>query len=238
LFDNVVHGGKGSDRERSVRELYADIMRRADDKERLSRCLRSISDRLSVKKSPDPAETQFLAQRELYGDDVGLLSFFFFNLVRLKPGQAIFTGAGVPHAYIKGNIIECMANSDNVVRAGLTNKFKDVETLLDIMRYEFAECEIINSEQRADDVVYNTGAEEFRITRQRKGGGFKRVCKSNDRPSVCLIADGEIEVMWNYAGMDHLKSFSKGESFFIPAFLSEFRISSTNGVDHFLVEIP
>jgi mannose-6-phosphate isomerase len=238
LVDAVIEAGKPGDRETAIRELYADIMRKTDKKEKLSSCIFKIRERLSHKTSPTPEEAQFLEQYEVYGADVGLLSFFFFNLVHLKRGQAMFTAAGVPHAYIKGNIVECMANSDNVVRAGLTSKFRDVETLLDILKYNFGECEILNSGQKMDEVTYNTEAEEFKITRFKKGAGFKKLCRSNDRPSVCLIAGGEIEIVWSHAGVDHLHSFSRGDSFFIPAFLSEYRMSSIGETDFFRVEIP
>lgn len=238
IFNNVVSPASEDARESAVKELYKDIMRNGGEKERLSSCIRKIRERLTKKVPRTAEEIQFLNQYELFGDDVGLLSFFFFNLIELKPGQAIFTGAGIPHAYIQGNIVECMANSDNVVRAGLTNKFKDVETLLDIMRYEFSDCTIMNSEQKQDEVVYDAGAEEFRLTHVHKGGGFKRACRSNDRPSVCLITGGEAEIVWSLAGAEHLKRISKGESFFIPAFLEEFRISSSSGVDYFTVDIP
>ncbi len=235
---NEVTGRKGHDLETAITELYADVMRRAGDKERLSACIGKIRDRLSVRRDLAPEEVQFLKQYELYGNDVGLLSFFFFNLVDLKPGQAVFTRAGVPHAYIEGNIIECMANSDNVVRAGLTNKFRDVETLLDIMRFEFGRCEIMNPEQKMDEVVYNVDVEEFRVTHFRKGRGNTGVCWSNDRPSVYLIAGGGVNVAWNHAGADLVQDFSKGESFLVPASLSEFRVSSRDEADYFVVEIP
>jgi mannose-6-phosphate isomerase len=238
LIEGVTEVGKAGDRERAIKELYADIMRKADEKEKLSSCILKIRERLSRKTSPAPEEIQFLKQYEVYGADVGLLSFFFFNLVYLRRGQAIFTDAGVPHAYIKGNIVECMANSDNVVRAGLTNKFRDVETLLDILKYDFSECEVMNSGQKMDEVTYETKAEEFKITRFKKEAGFKKICRSNDRPSVCLIAGGEIEVVWSHAGVDHLHSFSKGEAIFIPASLGEFRMSSIGETDFFTVEIP
>ena len=58
---------------------------------------------------------------------------FFLNFIELNPGEALFTPPGIPHAYISGNVIECMANSDNVVRVGLTSKFKDAGTLLQIV---------------------------------------------------------------------------------------------------------
>lgn len=44
----------------------------------------------------------------------------------------MFIPAGIPHAYLKGNIVECMASSDNVIRAGLTGKFKDIPALLEV----------------------------------------------------------------------------------------------------------
>lgn len=238
LYDAVVGKSEIGPLESAVKNLYADMMKKSETNEGLSSCVRAIHERL-LKKNPRTAEEEeFLRQHELYGDDVGLLSFFFLNLVDLKAGQSIFTAAGVPHAYIKGNIIECMANSDNVVRAGLTGKFKDVDTLLDIVRYEFADCEIINSEQHTGEVVYKSGAEEFEITRLSKEGGFKRVCRPQDRPSIWLVTGGELEVVWSRAGADHLKSFSRGESFFVPAFLSEFSVSSESGVDCFIVGIP
>lgn len=238
VYSRVVSGGDGPGLEDAVKKLYADIMRKGDRKEELSSCIGKIRERLSRKQSPSAEDLQFLRQYELYGDDIGLFSFFFFNLVQLKQGQAIFTRAGMPHTYIEGNIIECMANSDNVVRAGLTHKYKDVETLLNIVKYEFAACEIMNAEHKQDEVVYDAGVEEFRLTRVHKGGGFKRACRSSDRPSVYLVTGGEAEVVWSFAGVDHLESFSKGDSFFVPAFLSEFRISSESGVDYFTVEIP
>ena len=56
--------------------------------------------------------------------------------IRLAPGQAIFLPANVPHAYLAGEIIECMAASDNVIRAGLTPKFKDTRVLCSSLTYE------------------------------------------------------------------------------------------------------
>ena len=62
--------------------------------------------------------------------DRGIFSIFLFNLVHLKRGQGIFQGAGLPHAYLEGQNVEIMANSDNVLRGGLTPKHIDVPELL------------------------------------------------------------------------------------------------------------
>lgn len=62
--------------------------------------------------------------------DRGIFSIFFFNIVHLKKGEGIFQGPGVPHAYLEGQNAEIMANSDNVLRGGLTTKHIDVQELL------------------------------------------------------------------------------------------------------------
>lgn len=78
----------------------------------------------------------FLDLKEQYGlKDIGLLFIFFFNIMRLKRGEAVVITPNEPHAYISGDLVECMANSDNVVRGGLTPKLKDKETLYQMLPY-------------------------------------------------------------------------------------------------------
>ncbi|GAA93370.1 uncharacterized protein L969DRAFT_19764 [Mixia osmundae IAM 14324] len=74
---------------------------------------------------------------EQFKNDVGIFCSFVLNVVTLEPGQAIFLKANEPHAYLTGNIVECMATSDNVVRAGLTPKLRDTPTLINMLTYTF-----------------------------------------------------------------------------------------------------
>lgn len=80
-------------------------------------------------------EELVLRLEKQYPGDVGVISAFFFNYVKLNPGEALYLGANEPHAYIYGECIECMATSDNVVRAGLTPKHRDVRTLCSMLTY-------------------------------------------------------------------------------------------------------
>jgi mannose-6-phosphate isomerase len=226
------------EKERAVKELYVAIMKSSGDKAKLDSCISKMFKRIKTKLSPTEEETQFLIQYELYGNDVGLLSLFFFNMINLKPNQAIFTDAGVPHAYIKGNIIECMANSDNVVRAGLTNKFKDVDTLTEIIKYEFDEYEIINSQAAGDDITYKTTANEFEVSVFSKSAGFKKTITSNDKPSVILITEGTLDVSWKSEGNVKTQKYSHGETVLLPASLSEYNIATIDSAKYFVVEIP
>ena len=68
-----------------------------------------------------------LSLEKQYPGDVGVLAAYFMNYVKLSPGEALYVGANEPHAYLSGECIECMATSDNVVRAGLTPKYRDVQ---------------------------------------------------------------------------------------------------------------
>lgn len=71
-----------------------------------------------------------------YPADVGVIASLFLNYVKLNHGEALYLGANEPHAYICGECIECMATSDNVVRAGLTPKHRDIQTLLSMLTYQ------------------------------------------------------------------------------------------------------
>jgi mannose-6-phosphate isomerase class I len=70
-----------------------------------------------------------------YGADIGIFSIFFFNVLSLQRGDAMFLAPCLPHAYIRGELVELMACSDNVVRAGLTPKHKHVDELLSMLLY-------------------------------------------------------------------------------------------------------
>nr|CAG4645583.1 EOG090X07LH [Lynceus sp. MCZ IZ 141354] len=99
---------------------------------------REISAHLDIikERNNDVAHQLFVRIAALYPDDVGCFCVYFMNYVILKRGEVMFLGPNIPHAYIFGECLECMACSDNVVRAGLTPKFKDVETLCTMLDYQ------------------------------------------------------------------------------------------------------
>ena len=82
-------------------------------------------------------DTLVLRLSREYPKDVGIFCPYFLCYRSLKPGEAVFLGANEPHAHLSGDCVEIMATSDNVVRAGLTPKLRDVETLTEMLTYEF-----------------------------------------------------------------------------------------------------
>ncbi|QSZ33020.1 hypothetical protein DSL72_002605 [Monilinia vaccinii-corymbosi] len=144
--------------------------------------------------------------------DVGLFVQFFLNYVKLEVGEAMFLKADDIHAYLSGDIIECMAASDNVVRAGFTPKFKDVDTLTSMLTYSYAPI----SEQKMEPVdypyatlnaaAYSSGSSamlydppiaEFSVVKtDLKKKGAKATFEQIAGPSIfiCTIGNGKISV--------------------------------------------
>ncbi len=98
--------------------------------------------------------------------DRGIFSVYLFNLLNLRPGEAIFQDAGLPHAYLEGQNVEIMANSDNVLRGGLTPKHIDVPELLKNIRFEATEPAIILSKSVGGPIsAFQTPAPDFELCR-------------------------------------------------------------------------
>lgn len=98
--------------------------------------------------------------------DRGIFSIYFFNLLRLRKGEGLFQDAGVPHAYLEGQNVEIMANSDNVLRGGLTNKHIDVKELMKHIKFGETIPKIILPQRINDcEQVYRTGAPDFKLSR-------------------------------------------------------------------------
>lgn len=119
-----------------IREMYTRLM--TAHPKRVNEKVNALLSRLEEKDDKSPEENLILRVSKDYPGDVGMFSIFFLNYVQITPEtphRFIYCAPDEPHAYLLGECVECMALSDNVVRAGLTPKFKDVETLLDMMTY-------------------------------------------------------------------------------------------------------
>lgn len=137
----------------------------------------------------------FLRLATRFPADRGALAAYFLNLVRLQPGTAMFLAAGEPHAYLDGVIVECMANSDNVVRAGLTAKFIDRNTLLDMLTYREGPPRIRRGRQRrAGERCYTVPVPEFQVETWHHAPGSPRQRRSRDTVALLLVLNGTIRI--------------------------------------------
>ena len=106
----------------------------------------------------------FLSLCEQHPEDTGALLAVFMNYTILEPHEAISIDANIPHAYLKGDLVECMASSDNVIRVGLTNKIKDIAALLCCVSYDTNPALIRYPMNQGDCCrLYKSGFEEFDV---------------------------------------------------------------------------
>ncbi|TGZ17667.1 mannose-6-phosphate isomerase, class I [Streptomyces sp. S816] len=142
--------------------------------------------------------------------DPGVIAAMLLNHVRLQPGEALFLGAGVPHAYLDGLGVEIMANSDNVLRCGLTPKHVDVPELLRVVRFEAGDPGVLRPEAAPDgEEVYETPIDEFRLSRYALAEGGAAHDLTRDTPQILLCTAGSVR-----AGEHELVP---GQSVFVPA---------------------
>ncbi|MFD7945609.1 mannose-6-phosphate isomerase, class I, partial [Streptomyces sp. NPDC059744] len=123
--------------------------------------------------------------------DPGVIAAMLLNYVQLQPGEALFLGAGVPHAYLGGLGVEIMANSDNVLRCGLTPKHIDVPELLRIVRFEATDPGILRPEASpSGEELYETPVDEFRLSRFDLSPGAAPVDLTRHTPQILLCTAG------------------------------------------------
>ncbi|MDI3390216.1 mannose-6-phosphate isomerase, class I [Streptomyces sp. B-S-A8] len=145
-----------------------------------------------------------------YPGDPGVIAAMLLNHVRLQPGEALFLGAGVPHAYLDGLGVEIMANSDNVLRCGLTPKHVDVPELLRIVRFQATDPGVLRPEADPDgEEVYETPIDEFRLSRFVLPAGSTPRDLTARTPQILLCTAGNV-----HTGELEL---APGESVFVPA---------------------
>ncbi|MFE5895600.1 mannose-6-phosphate isomerase, class I [Streptomyces sp. NPDC056462] len=145
-----------------------------------------------------------------YPGDPGVIAAMLLNYVRLQPGEALFLGAGIPHAYLSGLGVEIMANSDNVLRCGLTPKHVDVPELLRVVRFEAGDPGVLRPEASPDgEEVYETPIDEFRLSRYVLPEGTTAHDVTRATPQILLCTAGSVRIG------EH--DLTPGRSVFVPA---------------------
>jgi mannose-6-phosphate isomerase len=137
---------------------------------------------------------------ERYPGDAGVLASLLLNRVSLSPGEAIYLPAGNLHAYLQGVGVEVMANSDNVLRGGLTPKHVDVPELLRVLDFTPTSEAALRTEMISDgiELVYRTPADEFAASVLRVDGEqlkheIDAPCR-HDGPQILVCTEGSAVV--------------------------------------------
>ncbi len=142
--------------------------------------------------------------------DRGIFSIYLFNLVHLKKGEGIYQGAQLPHAYLEGQNVELMSNSDNVLRAGLTDKHIDVAELLKHVSFVETVPNILGSYADVKEIVeFDTPAKEFKLYQYHMEENS--IDLYSHSAEILLVINGTVSIK---AG-DEILNASKGEAVFI-----------------------
>jgi mannose-6-phosphate isomerase len=158
---------------------------------------------------------------EQYPGDIGVISPFLLNLIRLEPGEAMLLHAGRLHAYLDGVGIELMANSDNVLRGGLTPKHVDVPELLEVLSFAETRIKLLRPDARG---TYPSDVREFRLSVIKPLPSVPY--ESDPGPErgieilICVGGDAEVT---NIADGSRLP-VRKGTTFVVPAAVAKYRI--------------
>ncbi len=162
---------------------------------------------------------------EHYPGDVGLFSPLFLNVIELAPGEAMFLDAETPHAYLRGTGIEIMANSDNVLRAGLTPKHMDVEELIANTRFiPVPASELLTRPERDGNISrfpVPVNDFKFEIITLPPSDATERQIIFVDSAEIVLCIAGSV----NVHSSDGQLTLAVGESAFVEACTGQYELS-------------
>ncbi|RCH82616.1 Mannose-6-phosphate isomerase [Rhizopus azygosporus] len=202
-----------------LKKVFAAVMRGSQDT--ITQLLAKLIHRLKESDDKDTISKLLIRLDEQYpGGDVGVFSCLLLNYVSMEPGQAIFLGANEPHAYLSGDCVECMATSDNVVRAGLTPKFKDVDVLVEMLTYRYGSAEsqkMTPIKFGEHSLLYDPPIEEFSVVWTNMESNQTEKHKPIDGPSILIVTRGNGKLTGNLLKTEQTYDLQEGYVYFVGA---------------------
>ncbi|NQU14345.1 MAG: mannose-6-phosphate isomerase, class I [Desulfobacteraceae bacterium] len=204
-----------------LEEFFSSLMRMDRERQGLA-----VTEAASIAEKYVDEDRAFFWMVELnrqYPGDVGVFSPLFLNLVKLEPGGAIFLPAGELHAYLQGVGIELMANSDNVLRGGLTPKHIDVPELLKIVDFRAGSAQEVESTGDGPcHRKYVTPTREFLLSviSLDEGECFESSQDRNVEILICVSGGAGVTDLRSREAFD----LSKGKSVVIPSAVSGYTL--------------
>ena len=196
----------------ALQEVFLDVLSLGDRRHLVDELLGAAVQHLEA-----PGELGLFAQTaveldEHFPGDPGILAALLLNRFRLEPGQSIALGASIMHAYIKGTGVEVMANSDNVLRGGLTQKHIDVDALLHVVRFEPTAVDIHTAQGTDGLYLYPSSAPEFEVWLIQPVGTFSIEVPRVDAGRILVVTEGGFTL-----DGDTTIELSQGQAVFLPA---------------------
>lgn len=203
-------------KQKGYKALYKEVMQMPQEKvdDLLVPIVKAALKKKKLLPKTDPAywAAKYYGDKEVKNIDRGIFSIYFFNLLHIKKGEGIFQGAGLPHAYLEGKNIELMANSDNVLRAGLTPKHIDVPELMKHVIFKGITPEILKGRNDGRGIfMYDCPAPDFALAAiQLKDG--EKASYAAQSPEIILVMEGVAKLKGT-----RTLTLKKGEAAFVAA---------------------
>lgn len=180
---------------------------------------------LRSKSNPTPPEILFLDSLNRYTkEDRGLATIFLMTYEIVQPGEVFFNPTTVLHAYVSGDLVECLTTSDNVIRSALTPKPKDIEALFDVVEFSPRRLKLYKGveEPASGFERFDLPVEEFVVSRLK---GLKQSSVSPASIEVLFSVDaiGNIEYMGN------ILEILPGNAFVVSASVKKYEIVLKEG---------
>lgn len=224
-------------KDQNIRSLYQHIMELPQME--VNDLLAPLQRRLQAEQPSDKSNADYWAHLAFQdytregNYDRGIFSIYLFNLVKIKPDDAIFQEAGIPHAYLEGVNVELMANSDNVFRGGLTPKHIDVPELMKHLNAEAVTPKVFSGTSISEhETVYRTPAPDFEVSRIELDK-YETYRHKSDAPDILIVLEGKVKVSTN---KDQFMR-EKGEQFFV-AYGTNYEVKAEEKTTLFRATVP
>jgi mannose-6-phosphate isomerase len=164
---------------------------------------------------------------ETHPRDAGVLAALLLNRLTLRAGEAIYLPAGNLHLYLHGTAVEILANSDNILRCGLTPKHVDVPELLRVVDFACGEMPVQCGDVGGRMAIYHTDAPEFELSRAEWAEGEDdELTVDSVGPQILLCTAGDLLVTADDGEKVELR---RGQSVWLPAADPPVKIRSLGG---------
>eukprot|EP00898_Chlorokybus_atmophyticus_P001803 jgi/Chlat1/2623/Chrsp178S02473 len=228
---------RGDAEKHALKAVFTSLM--TQEKEIVARALANLISRLQRDAQDRPlTDVEQLVMRldqQYPGGDVGVFAAYFLNHFTLQPGEGVYLAANEPHAYLSGECAEVMATSDNVVRAGLTPKYRDTDILCAMLTYEQGMPDILRGEKVDERTVrYSPASDEFELDVISVGEGVTHQLLPCAGPSLLLLYKGSGSATCKLQDSSDVQTgtVKRGDVLFVPAY-STLTVTAAEGLQAF-----
>ena len=197
--------------------------------ESVKRAAAELVDKRTAPEWMVEAAEVYLELNEAYPGDVGVLAALLLNVLTLAPGEAAFLRAGQLHAYLSGLGVEVMANSDNVLRGGLTTKHVDVPELVKVLDFSTLQNPRAEAAPSRGGVEFQLPVDSF-VVRMHSLGDGETLRIEEDGPAIVLCTSGAVR------GTDGF-TLSQGNGAWVPASESDAELTASGAAQVFVATV-